>query len=103
MKDAWFREHLAAPQAAVPFSFAYAGRPSTKWLAEWPETVEHKRLDAQRVQFVIVQKQPVGRRERRLECVVLEVLVPAGIPGRLSRELDQLNALWEGMIENGEY
>jgi len=58
MKDAWFREHLAAPQAAVPFSFAYAGRPSTKWLAECPGTVEHKRLDAQRVQSSSFRNNP---------------------------------------------
>ena len=70
MKDAWFKEHLAGANSALPFSFTYDGQPSAKWLAEWPVTQESKRLDEARTQHVVQWTDPKTGLEVR--CVAVD-------------------------------
>ncbi len=70
MKDAWFKEHLAGDQSALPFSFTYAGQPSAKWLAEWPVKVADERLDANRTRRTLTWADP--RTGLEVRCVAVD-------------------------------
>ena len=88
MKGAWFREHLAGVRSALPFSFTYDGRPSARWLAEWPGKAESKRLDAARPCHRCDQgscrgsygSAPVSaKNESRIGTILLEVADSLGV------------------------
>lgn len=49
-KDQWFKEHLSAPQPAVPFSFVYGGKKSDADLGSWTKATSVQTLDPDRIQ-----------------------------------------------------
>jgi hypothetical protein len=48
----WSSEHLGGDPAALPFSFAFGGRPSSDLLKDWPLERSSRKLDDQRTQHI---------------------------------------------------
>jgi alpha-galactosidase len=69
-KQTWIAEHLLDAQPRLPFSFVYRGQPSEGLLAQWPKTVESKRLEAARTQYTWTWTDP--RTGLEVRCVAVD-------------------------------
>lgn len=64
-----FAERLSGEAAGLPFSFTYAGKPSSEWLKAWKRSESTERLDEARTRKTITWADPATRLEVRLETV----------------------------------
>jgi len=64
-----FAERLSGEAAGLPFSFTYAGKPSSEWLKAWKRSESTERLDEARTRKTITWADLATRLEVRLEAV----------------------------------
>ena len=66
----WASEHIGAASQALPFSFAYDGRPARGLLGSWARKIERQNLDSRRTQHRLIFFEPKTGLE--VSCVAVE-------------------------------
>ncbi|MDY0165248.1 MAG: alpha-galactosidase [Thermoguttaceae bacterium] len=65
----WSSERLGGDPTALPFSFAFGGRPSRDVLKDWPLERSSRKLDDQRTQYILTYTDPQSQVALRCEAI----------------------------------